>query len=288
MPIRNILAPMPYAGAGETALKAALGLAKIFNSHVDAFHVGMDPNAPIPYVAGPMPTELLVQISENAEEHARKLAASVRAVFDKACEDGGIKVTDKAEGGATSASWSEDVGSFDYRYGLEGRLHDISVVAQPDPDDRENTTDILEGLLFHSARPVLLVPATGLGNICGKVVVAWNGSSESTRALWGAMPILSKAGTVVILTVGDTEDLDGPDGRALADSLTAQGIKADIVETKSGGHSDGEAVLKAAEELEADLLVMGAYSHSRLRELIWGGVTQEVIEGTNIPVLMNH
>jgi len=102
------------------------------------------------------------------------------------------------------------------------------------------------------------------------------------------MPILSKAETVVILTVGDTEDLDGPDGRALADSLAAQGINADIVETKSDGQSDGEAVLKAVDELEADLLVMGAYSHSRLRELIWGGVTQEVIEGTGIPVLMNH
>lgn len=288
MPIRNILAPMPYTGVGETALKAALGLAKTFKSHVNALHVSMDPNAPIPYVAGPMPTELLVQISENAEEHSRKLAASVREVFEKTCKDGGVKITDKVDDGAVTASWNEDVGSFDYRYGLEGRLYDLSVVAQPDSDDKENTTDVLEGLLFHSARPVLMVPSTGLGNLGGKAVIAWNGSSESTRALWGAMPILSKAEAVVILTVGDEDDLDGPDGHTLARSLEFRGVKADIVETRGDDQSDGEAVLDAVKDLEADLLVMGAYSHSRLRELIWGGVTQEVIEGAKIPVLMNH
>ena len=119
-------------------------------------------------------------------------------------------------------------------------------------------------------------------------MIAWNGSSESTRALWGAMPILEKAGSVVILTVGDEGDLDGPDAHALAGSLAVRGIKADIVETKAVDQSDGEAVLGAVSDLEAGLLVMGAYSHSRLRELIWGGVTQDVIEESKIPVLMNH
>ncbi|RMF07696.1 MAG: universal stress protein [Alphaproteobacteria bacterium] len=288
MTIQNILAPMPYKEAGRVALSAALAVAKAFGAHVTAFHVRMDPSAPVPYVAGPMPTELLVQISENAEEHARKLAEAVKEAFVAECEAKGVKILETPENNGVSATWRETVGSLDYRYGLEGRLYDLSVVAQPNPEERENTTDVLEGLLFHSARPVLMVPEDNGITPHGRVVIAWNGSIEATRALRGALPFLDKAEGVAILTVGDNRDLDGPDARALAESLSWRGITADIIETSAGRRSDGQAVLNAVTELGADLLVMGAYSHSRLRELILGGVTQEVIEGSTIPVLMTH
>lgn len=288
MTIRNILVPMPYEKPGRVALKAALDVGRAFESHVTALHVKMDPQAPIPYVAGPMPTELLVQISENAEEHARELAGKVRGVCDELCEQSGAARADTPQASGFCVTWREALGSFDYHYGLEGRLNDVSVVAQPDPKDRENTTDILEGLLFHSARPVLMVPGGATVRADGKVVIAWNGGIESTRAVRGALPFLDKAKTVVILTVGDPESLDGPDAAALAESLAWRGINADVVETRAEKKSDGETVLKAATDLNADLLVMGAYSHSRLRELILGGVTQEVIETSRIPVLMTH
>lgn len=288
MTIQNILTPMPYDKAGRIALGAALDVAKAFNAHVTAFHVKMDPSTPIPYVAGPMPTELLVQISENAEEHAKKLAASVKAVFDEACKSKSVAVVDAPKGDGISATWHETVGSRDYRYGLEGRLYDLAVVSQPDPKNRENTTDVLEGLLFHSGRPVLMVPEQGGVKLDGKVMIAWNGSLEATRALRGALPFLDKAKMAAILTVGDKANLDGPDAAALAESLSSRGIKADIIQTKAEKRTDGQAVLNAAAELGANLLVMGAYSHSRLRELILGGVTQEVIEGAKIPVLMTH
>ncbi len=210
MTIRNILAPVPYEKTGRVALAAALDVAKAFNAHVTGFHVKMDPSAPIPYVAGPMPTELLVQISENAEEHAAKLAAKVKASFDAVCQDKAVEVRDEPAGNKVSATWRETVGSLDYRYGLEGRLYDLSVVAQPDPEERENTTDVLEGLLFHSARPVLMVPEGGAMKLDGKVLVAWNGSIEATRALRGALPFLGRAKTVMIVTVGNKERLRRP------------------------------------------------------------------------------
>lgn len=288
MTIRNILVPMPHEKSGRVALRAALAVGQAFDAHVAALHVKMDPQTPIPYVAGPMPTELLVQISENAEEHANQLAKKVRDVWKELCDSEGVKVVDSPQPKGVCATWGEAVGSRDYRYGLEGRLHDLTVVAQPDPDDRDSTADILEGVLFHSTRPVLMVPEKTSVKSDGKVIIAWNGGIEATRAVRGALPFLAQAETVVILTVDGGRDLDGPDATALAESLSWRGINADIVETKPAGKSDGETVLKATQDLKADMLVMGAYSHSRLRELILGGVTQEVIEDCKIPVLMTH
>lgn len=288
MSYRTVLAPVAYEQPAQITLEAALMLAKAFNAHVNAVHVRFDPAGPMPYVAGPMPTELLVQISENAERVATVRAAAVRKVFDAAVAKAGVKVVDKAARGATpSAAWREAVGNLDYRYGVEGRIHDISVVSRPAADDIDNNIDILEGLLFNSGRPVLMVPPEPLKSIGQTVVVAWKAGLEAARAVAAAMPFLQAAKRVIILTVNE-RDGDEPSAQDLANSLAWHGIQADLVDTKEEGLSDGKTILKAAAGVNGDLIVMGAYSHSRLRELILGGVTQDVVSEAKVPVLMCH
>lgn len=288
MSYRTILAPAAYEKPAALTLEAAFRVAKIFNSHVNAMHVRLDPSGPMPYVAGPMPTELLVQISENAEQMAAARSEAVRKVFDAAVAKAGVKVVDKAARGATpSAAWIETMGNLDYRYGVAGRVHDISVVPRPGADDMENTVDIMEGLLFSSGRPVLMVPPEPFATIGQTVVVAWKPGVEAARAVAAAMPFLEQAKRVVIITVNQQAD-EVPSAQDLANSLAWHGIQADLMDTKESGLSDGKTILKAAVAVGGDLLVMGAYSHSRLRELILGGVTQDVIAEAKMPILLCH
>ncbi|MBW7837469.1 MAG: universal stress protein [Sphingomonadales bacterium] len=288
MSFRTILAPMAYERSAKIALEGAVILARMFNAHINAVHVRFDTTGIMPYVIGPTPAELLVQISENAEKVAKERALAVRAVFDAVVKDAGIKVVDHAARGATpSAAWRESLGSFDYRYGVEGRVHDLAVAPRPEANDLENRIDVLEGLLFNSGRPVLMLPPSLPKAIGSTVAIAWNGGVEATRAVAAALPFLEQAKRVMVLTV-DGEELDGPSAKDLVDSLAWHGVSADTVQTREEGLSDGKTILKAAGSLSADLLVMGAYSHSRLRELILGGVTQDVVEAANMPVLMTH
>src|SRR5690606_3753498 len=159
------------------------------------------------YVAGPMPTELLVQISENAEKLAAARAEAVRKVFDDAVAKAGVKVVDTAARGATpSAAWVEAMGNLDYRYGVAGRGHDISVVPRPSADDMEKTREIMEGLLYSSGRPVQMGSPEPTAAIGQTVVVAWKAGVEAARAVAAAMPFLEQAKRVIILTVHQQED----------------------------------------------------------------------------------
>lgn len=287
MTIRTILVPIADEQPGRIALIAGIKLARQFAAHVNAFHVRFDPSSPIPYVAGPMPAEMLVQISENMEKVAAALSIRLKAIFDEVCQQTEVQLAEHAGRGATpSAMWSEAVGSIDFRYGIEGRVNDLAVVARPTGRPEDNSRDILEGLLFHSGRPVLMVPH--MPEVIGEtVVVAWNGRVEAARALAAATPFLEAAKKVIIATVGN--DLsDGPSGDAVARNLAWHGIAAEVMQTVEEGVSDGVTLLRTAASLNADLLVMGAYSHSRFRELILGGVTRDVIKGAMIPVLLVH
>ena len=177
-------------------------------------------------------------------------------------------------------------GQYRFRYGTAGRVYDLAVVAHPEQTESLAMGDVLEGLLFHSGRPVLMVPAAPVADIGRTIVIAWNGSREGARAVSAAMPFLVHAERIIIVTVGD--DGEGPDGQALADSLKWHGLAAEVLAIRDETISDGAAILKQCALLDANLLVTGAYSHSRLRALILGGVTQDIISRAPLPVLFTH
>jgi len=176
---------------------------------------------------------------------------------------------------------------------VHARYADVAVMARPvegaGADLRE---EIIEGVLFHSGRPALIAPPGWNGTSIGKrVVVAWDASREATRALSEADDILEFAEAVTVLTVDAKPKMFGhgdQPGANIAAHLSRRGLPAEVRNVDSMGRSASLAILDEATALGADLVVMGGYAHSRLRELVFGGATRELLRTATVPLLMAH
>jgi nucleotide-binding universal stress UspA family protein len=145
----------------------------------------------------------------------------------------------------------------------------------------------LEAALFDSGRPVLIAPPRAPSRLGQNILVAWNGSMEQARVIAFAMPVLRAATEVTVLTVeGGTTP--GPSGEEAARHLRMNGIKAAAITVSPGTRSTGEAILDRAKSLGCDLVVKGAYTQSRLRQMIFGGATRHILANATLPVLMAH
>jgi nucleotide-binding universal stress UspA family protein len=145
----------------------------------------------------------------------------------------------------------------------------------------------LEAALFESGRPILIAPPDPPQRLGDMIVIAWNSSTESARTVEAAMPFLHKAQRVVVLEV-EGGSVPGPSGAELSRSLRINGIEAETMLAKPERRSAGEAILERARELGCDLLVKGAYTQSRLRQMIFGGQTSHILAEATIPVIMAH
>jgi nucleotide-binding universal stress UspA family protein len=145
----------------------------------------------------------------------------------------------------------------------------------------------MDAALFDSGRPVLIAPPAAPASIGSNVVIAWNRSTETARCAALALPGLGAARRNTVVTV-EGSGLPGPDGQALADYLAQRGIKARAITVDPGKRTAGETVLEEAAALECDLLVKGAFTQSRLRQIIFGGATRHILESAEIPVFMAH
>ncbi len=289
MNIKVILSPLYGVPADEAALAAALAAAERFAAHIDVIHVRPDPRTMIPYIGEGMSGALIEEMIVSAERQAEDRASGVRKTFDKWREKAKIALADSPGGDGPSCAWTEAVGRPDTTIARRGRLADLIVLCRPDGENIvTSVTEGLEAALLDSGRPLLVAPASAGMAIGTHAVIAWNGGAEASRAVAAALPFLADAKTVTVLTVGDAAPAEaGPD--TLAGYLAWHGIDTRIrkVDQKSG-QSVGAALLDGAEAENADLLVMGAYTHSRLRELVFGGVTREVLAAAGLPVLMAH
>ena len=145
----------------------------------------------------------------------------------------------------------------------------------------------IETGLFESGRPILIAPPSPPQHMGEKILIAWNGSTEQARTTAVAMPLLKKAGHVIVLTVqGGT--VPGPTGEELARYLHRNGVLCEPVTVQPEGRSTGEAILAHAASLQCDLLIKGAYTQSRLRQMIFGGATRHILANASLPVLMAH
>lgn len=175
-----------------------------------------------------------------------------------------------------------------------GRHFDITVAGQPDPDvdtfalDSLGTDGLPAGLALGLGRPVLVTPYIGRFQMpLASVVVAWNGSREATRAVHDALPILQRAKKVTVLVI-DSDDEQRASARFLVKHLECHKVKA-VAETRTGEDiGPGEALLSSLSDLGADLLVMGAYGHSRLRETVLGGMTDTIMDSMTVPVFLSN
>jgi nucleotide-binding universal stress UspA family protein len=145
----------------------------------------------------------------------------------------------------------------------------------------------VEAALFESGRPVLLIPPSAPGSVGETIVIAWNGSTETARTVALGMPLLLKARRVIVLTV-EGWGADGPTGEELANRLQRNGITVELIARSMKSRTPGEAVLEYAAEFHADLLIKGAYTQSRLRQMIFGGATSHILAHMKLPVFMAH
>jgi nucleotide-binding universal stress UspA family protein len=160
-------------------------------------------------------------------------------------------------------------------------------VPHPDAGEDVSSSDALHAVLFDSGRPVMIAPQKPVETIGKRVCLAWNGTAESAESALSAMPWMKQAEGVCILSA-DGYQRRGPGAPELAAYLALHGINADIVMFPSIRNSVGAGLMEASRQFGCDLLSMGAYSHSRLRQLILGGVTRHVLENATIPVMMTR
>lgn len=288
MDIKVILAPLYGVPSDEKALAAAGTAARRFGAHVDVLHVRADPRTMIPYIGEGMSGALIEEMIASAEQQADERAARVRKTFDAWRDKAGVPLGKPPAGGGASCGWTETIGRPDTAVARYGRVADLIAVSRPEGENAVTTvTEGLEAALLASGRPLLVAPGAGGGEIGNSVAVAWNGGTEASRAVASALPFLKSANAVTIVTVGDSCPPEAG-ASALADYLGYHAIRAAIRSVDAdSGRSVGETLIAEATGVGADLMVMGAYTHSRLRELVFGGVTREVL-AADLAVLMSH
>ncbi len=286
MSIKAILVALAGMESESSVLDTALQVARLFDAHLEVLHVRADPNEVFAFMTEPMSESSVELIIDAAEKGTAELAAKARARFDEFCQANGVTVAEAAlAGGGVCAIWREETGEQGQVIAHHGRLADLSVVARPAEDAPAPV--MLEAALLETGKPVLMVPAEARTTLCANVVIAWNGTAEASRAVAAAMPFLEAADKVTVLTAKE-------DGQFVADAadltgyLSWHGVTASTGTINIGATATGEALLGEAGRIGADLLVMGGYGHSRVREVILGGVTHHILGNADLPVLMAH
>jgi nucleotide-binding universal stress UspA family protein len=277
-------------GSGsEAAMTAALDLGRRFSARVELLHVEIDAERAVPMVGEGMSGAAVEQLIESLRAEAETRRTKARELFEKHCVAAGLDVV---EPHAVSAPGSFAV-SFRSRVGSEvdevlhfGRLADLTVIARPGAEEAEGLTATFDTALFDSGRPLLLVPAAPVASLGTNVAIAWDCSREAARAVGAALPLLNGAEKVVILTAREPGQEAEPS--ELAAYLALHGVTARTWAFTPGSGALGEALLEETGKAGADMLVMGAYGHSRLREMVLGGVTRSILADADIPVFLMH
>ncbi|MBW8268445.1 universal stress protein [Caldovatus aquaticus] len=290
MAYRRILLPLTSTAAGEAALTTALMVARIWNAHLHCLHVRVDARDVAPLAGEGLSGAMIEEMMAATERESGERAARVRALFERfAAKAGDVTIAESAEAAlkhdGPTLSFASIPGREEDVVAQESRLYDLVVVPHPEADEDVSSSDALHAVLFDSGRPVLVAPRVAPTSIGTRVCVAWNGTAESAAAVAAALPWLRRAERVRIL-YADEYQRRGPPAEGLRTYLRWHEIEAEAVPFKPQTREVGAGLLGAARDFGADLLVMGAYSHSRLRQLILGGVTRHVLENADLPVQM--
>jgi len=272
MTIRSILAIADGGTTTQATLETAVVTAKRFGTALDVLHVMADVNSVVPVIGEGMSGAMVEQLMSAMAQTIASRAARARDAYKKACSETGA-----------DASWREITGREADVVAAAGRLTDLIVIGRPNGEAEAPLAATLDAALFDTGRPVLVASPTAARTIAGRVALAWNGSAQAARVVGAALPFLESAEHVTVLTVGTIDSV-----KDLIAYLGRHDVRASHEAIAPGGASTGAALLAHAEQTRADLLIMGAYGHSRLREMILGGATRDVLSAAAIPVVMAH
>jgi nucleotide-binding universal stress UspA family protein len=280
MTYKTITAVLSAAADAERVTDHAIALARRFDAHLVGIHAEMPV---IVTVAAPMEFPDPNLITEM-QERARRESKAIEHLFRERCERDGL-----------SHEWRLFTGSAGYAAASvidSARSSDLVVAAQIDPEHAPSARADIEDLLYESGRPIYLVSSAVAGpEAVTRVLVAWNGSREAARAAFDALPFMTAGAAVEVFSV-DPEDSRVQSaelcGAELSATLARHGLNVTATSAKSAGKPVAEVINRRASETGAQLIVMGAFSHSWLRQRLFGGVTSAMLGGLRVPALMSR
>jgi nucleotide-binding universal stress UspA family protein len=282
MALKDILVHLDPTPRCATRLAVAAGLAARHGAHLTGVHVIDIPSANYFYGAAmPFVPANPEEIVDRMRAEAAEVAAPIEAAFRECLRRNGIE-----------GEWRLVEGNPSAMVALHARYADLIVVGQPNHYEPQDADAVTVTTVMTSGRPVLAIPYAGeFPTIGERVLIAWNASREAARAVNDAMPLLIGAKQVTVLAINPQRGVGGHGDVPAADialHLARHGLRAEAAHTVAKDIADGEALLSYAADLGADLIVAGAYGHSRARELVFGGVTRTLIAEMTAPVLLSH
>jgi len=283
MAIRSILVPLTGYEIENGALVAGLRLARRLGAFTDALHVKPDPREAVPFVTEGAPASVIVNLMELAEREAEARANQARRIFEGAC----AKANVIASGVNAGARYRTVVGRMEDEVPLRARVTDLVLMMRIAEEHEVQWRLALEAALMESGRPILLLPSVLDGWARKTVAIAWNGGVEAARAASAALPFLAQAERILLLA-GIKDAPVEPSLDAVGEWLGHHGIDVEQRQLMLRDWPVEERLVDEAAEAGADLLVMGGYGHSRMRETIFGGATRAVLRESKLPVLMAH
>jgi len=286
--IKTLLVPASGSDTDAVAYAAAYAIAQGYGAHIDVLHVRLDPVE----VATAMSTEgaggtLLEGIIDSLEKDANEIEAKARSIFSAFCTREGVSLASVAGGDAkVTAGFHVETGQEPRWLTAYGLTCDLAIATRGMPGDNAVARSTLEALLLETGRPLLIPGASAPApDFADRIAIAWKPTPQAARAVTAAMPLLARAKEVTVLMVEEEEGRRDETAR-LIDYLGWHGVRV-VTERLTPG-ADGAATLIAAATAKSGLLVMGGYGHTRLREWVFGGFTQSVLDHAELPVLMAH
>ncbi len=280
MEIKDIVVHIDSSERTAERIQLATKLAAEKDAHVTGVFAIPDPYTPALMAGGYVPADIFDQFREEALEDSEK----AKKLFEKITEAGGVHGEWRVEQGTASAVVAR-----------HARYSDLALVGKGDYDDPEKYPhpELPADLMMTSGRPVLVVPNAGHFETLGaRVLVCWNASREATRAVNDAMPFLQSAEKVTVLAVNPHKASGGDHGDTpsadISLHLARHGVNAEAASTVAAGIDIADTILARASDLGVDMIVSGAYGHSRTREWVFGGVTESLLRHTTVPTLLSH
>jgi len=291
--LRRILVPLDCKVGAKSCMEVAFQVAECMAAHVNVLLIGGDPTLDenkYPPNVKDLPPPVGTDRIRSHQRIAEKRSEEIRRVFDDLCAQHGVKIaTGKVPLKKVSAGWSADLGQTGDVVARHGRCSDLIVLTKPTLVSKMRSNIHISAAIFETGRPVLVAPPTVSHSMGRKIAIAWNDSAEASRALAAAMRMINCADEVIILTA-ESQRTPARVAEELVEYFSLHGIAAerDVFAQMGDKPLGGKALLEQCRRVGADLLVMGAHRAHGLREAIMGTATEQVLELTEIPVLMAH
>jgi nucleotide-binding universal stress UspA family protein len=290
--LKNILVPLTGFENDANALRTAYVVGWPFDAHVEALHVKPEPMEIVlaatlrQFATKKSNRELVLSLQKEAENHAERAKAGFEEFYRRQISTHAFATA----GSGITAEFREAEGNPVPDTIAAARFSDLVVLARA-PEGGQFSPDAVANIVVGCGRPVLLVPNAEPGPIGGTVAIAWKEKAEAASAVTAAMPLLTRAKKVLVLSMSE-QGLDPAQCQQSAERLAGQlarhGLNVEAHGLADGRHGGPEVLVGKAKELGASLVVSGAYSHSRMRQLMFGGFTRWLLQRCELPVLLFH